>query len=174
MMIVKIKKTESKWKKKNNSKKSNNDESISSQTDGFALLAGFGTPYAGLGIQGAYYYHADPLWTITPYVAGGYFDSSPSFAFGSMFTYGMRHRAFLDFSYFHYTSTLEEGSINSSGDWEEEEVKVGSVLISGSAGYEFCANNGFVFRISAGFCYKANGDHISNDPIPSIAVGYKF
>ena len=152
------KKTEPKGKKKNNSKKTEkNNDNINNLTDGFALLGGLGVPYGILGIQGSYYYHILPSFTIVPYLA---LSSAPIFsgpfgiALGSMFTYGSRHRLFVDLGYVCLTNSIS--------------------AFSAAPGYEFCANNGFVFRISFGAVVDPTEGEFYPWAGSSIALGYKF
>jgi len=161
---------------------------VNGETDGFAVMAGAGVPYGMIGFQGGYYYHTSQDFTVVPYLSLSVFplfdeENSFGFSFGSMFTYGSRHRVFLDFSILFLSD-------DSDYDSDNDEY----IFLTSDIGYEFCANNGLVFRISVGpvYCMSEYYDEEYNDdyneeeyvkkednyfaefPVPSIAIGYKF
>jgi len=133
-------------------------EIVNSQTDGFVVTVGAGFPYGVFGFHGAYYMHLDSLTTLAPYCGPGViaiplFKSGFPISFGSMLIFGKRHRLFIDLTGF--------GIIGHSG--------IGGSL---GAGYEFCANNGIVFRISATAAFIE--DDWCPYPLPAVGIGYKF
>lgn len=133
-------------------------EIVKAQTDGFVVTAGVGFPYGVAGLQGAYYLHLDSVTTLAPYLGPGVIvpllgDGLVPVSFGSMLIYGTRHRLFVDFT---CLCIFQDNAI-------------GGAL---AAGYEFCANNGIVFRVSVSAAFI--GDDWCPYPLPAIGIGYKF
>lgn len=142
----------------------NADSEKSGETGGYSLSAGGGIPYGIAGLQYSYYFKIIPDFSIAPYVGTGviypvFKSGFVPFSFGSMFTYGTRHRAFADFTYSFYQDSNSEDRR----------------LFSGAAGYEFCSDGGLVFRVSAGPAYEIHGREGRLFPVlPAVGIGFKF
>lgn len=182
-----VKKSEKKPKeeKKNIMKKNDFVDGSPSQTDGFAFLGGYiKTNEWKLSAQGSYYYHVTPTFMLVPYLSFLFRDGY-GLSCGSMFTYGTRHRIFFDLGYsrYHIDSGFSQPYLYSYSNVFYENIHNAQVF-SVAPGYEFCSDNGFLFRIFLGryiehYLYaitdsKSYGIDTKSGFSGSIAAGYKF
>ena len=144
--------------------------------DGFVISAGFGSQFAGLGAQASYYIKPRAYsLRLAPYLCGGYFPASEDLAIwgyclGASALWGVRHNILLDINY---------GLIGIEGEKLAgqfiDDTKNALYGLSVAGGYEFNANNHFLFRILMGISYIMEHTVEENiQPSISVGVGYKL
>lgn len=146
---------------------------------GFALHAGFGSLYGGLGVSAEYQFRLLPLLVVTPFasfgaatpIEGGDFLYRPGYCLGGQVEFGRSHRVFIGPSF---------GTQYIQYDEDQPKVYTNLRTIVGPAiagGYKGTARFGLMWQVYGGACLLINESEQWRNtaaPVFGLGLGYKF